>query len=95
MSKRKLTTWPKTGDDERSDDQFDGRAAMVPPKDRLLPFRAALTDTGIGRSKVYDLIKQKSFPKPIKIGRNNYFSETEIQTWIADQKAARDGEAVT
>ena len=68
---------------------------MVTPKDRLMPFRAALIDTGIGRSKVYDLIKEKSFPRPIKIGRNNYFSETEIQAWIADQKAARDVEAVT
>ena len=68
---------------------------MTTPKDRLLPFRAALIDTGIGRSKVYELIKESSFPRPIKIGRNNYFSETEIQAWIADQKAARGGRAVT
>lgn len=68
---------------------------MIAPKDRLLPFRAALIDTGIGRSKAYELIKDQSFPRPIKIGRNNYFSENEIQAWVADQKAARDVGAVT
>ena len=65
------------------------------PKDRLLRFRAALEQTGLGRSKTYELLAKGEHPRPVKIGRNNYFSETEIQAWIADQKAARDVGAVT
>ena len=67
---------------------------MIAPKDRLLRFRAALEQTGLGRSKTYELLAKGEHPRPIKIGRNNYFSETELQAWIAGKKAARDVEAV-
>jgi predicted DNA-binding transcriptional regulator AlpA len=57
--------------------------------DRLLSFRKTLGQTGLSRSKTYELIAAGSHPRPIKIGRNNYFSEIEIQAWIDDRKAAR------
>jgi len=57
--------------------------------DRLVPFAQARALVGLSRSKVYALLAVGGFPVPVKIGRNNYFSERELQAWISEQLLAR------
>ena len=58
-------------------------------KDRLLPFAAALGQVGVGRSKAYELLAAGDFPRPVKVGTRNFFSEQEVQNWIALRLAER------
>jgi predicted DNA-binding transcriptional regulator AlpA len=57
--------------------------------DRLLTFAKTRTLVGLSRSKIYLLLAEHGFPTPVKIGRNNYFSELELQAWITEQLSAR------
>lgn len=61
--------------------------------DRLITFAKARTFVGLSRSKVYLLLATDDFPAPVKIGRNNYFSELELQAWIEAHLNARLGGA--
>ncbi len=67
--------------------QTTGEAS--PPSDRMLPFAAARAFVGLSRSTVYELMGAHAFPAPVKVGRNNYFSEHEIQAWITARLKAR------
>ena len=58
-------------------------------QDRLLPFKEMLPIIGVCRSKAYLLMAEGGFPTPVKIGRNSYFSELELQAWIAARLDAR------
>ena len=57
--------------------------------DRLIPFAKARAFVGLSRSKIYILMASGEFPTPVKIGRNNYFSERELQAWIKLQLCSR------
>lgn len=48
----------------------------------LLRLPTVLQRTGFSRSCVYKLIKQGSFPPPIKVGRMSGWISSEINTWI-------------
>lgn len=50
--------------------------------DKLLSFTITREFVGVSRSKIYELLKEGKFPQPTKVGRTNYFSEREIQSWI-------------
>jgi prophage regulatory protein len=54
-----------------------------------------LTDKGIRFSDthIWRLIKAGSFPKPVKIGNRLHWVESEIDQYIADKLAQRDGAA--
>ncbi|MCE5972606.1 AlpA family phage regulatory protein [Sinirhodobacter sp. WL0062] len=58
-------------------------------RDRLVSFTGALKIIGISRSTAYRLIADKTLPQPIKLGALTFFSERELQTWIADRLASR------
>lgn len=60
-----------------------------PTNDRMVSFSDALKIIGISRSTAYRLIKQGLLPEPVKIGALTFFSERELQTWIAEKLAAR------
>lgn len=60
--------------------------------DRLLNFREALATLGISKSNAYRLLEQDALPRPIKIGRRTFFSERELQAWIANKLAGRGQE---
>ena len=53
--------------------------------DKLLSFKATRAIVGVSRSKIYELLQEDAFPEPVKVGRNNYFSQQEIQSWIKSQ----------
>lgn len=50
---------------------------------KLMRLPAVIERTGFSRSWIYELINQKQFPQPIKIGsRAVAFIESEIDQWI-------------
>ena len=60
------------------------------PEARLVPFKEARSLVGISRSKIYLLLADGAFPRPVKIGRCIYFSSFELQQWIAAQLQSRN-----
>lgn len=63
--------------------------------DRLLRFAEARRTLGLSKSTMYRLLERGELPRPIKIGVLTYFSEREVQTWIANKLAARGREVQT
>ena len=48
--------------------------------------------TGCARSTIYDAIRAGTFPRPIPLGsRTVAWSSAEIESWIQDRIAGRDG----
>lgn len=44
--------------------------------------------TALSRSRIYDLMKQGAFPKPVALGAMSVaWLETEVREWIADRIA--------
>ena len=53
---------------------------MVP---RILRRQLVESQTGLSRSKIYDLITRDEFPRPIKIGASAVgWVEADIEAWI-------------
>jgi predicted DNA-binding transcriptional regulator AlpA len=69
---------------------LDHRENLEPINDRLISFADVLKLIGISRSSAYRLIHKGALPKPVKIGALTFFSERELQAWIAAKLAARD-----
>lgn len=49
---------------------------------RLMRFKNVKEVTGMGRTKIYDLIKKGVFPKPTKIGRASLWHSDAIQAFL-------------
>ena len=48
--------------------------------------------TGLKQSRLYELIAAGEFPRPVKLGpRASAWVSTEVQQWIAERIAERDG----
>lgn len=58
-------------------------------RDRLIPFPEALATLGISKSNAYRLLERDALPRPIKIGARTFFSDQELQAWIAQKLAMR------
>ena len=59
--------------------------------DRLIPVTEASAIVGVCRSKIYELVNENEFPKPIKIGKSTRFSERECFAWVQKRIRKRDG----
>jgi prophage regulatory protein len=46
---------------------------------------------GLGKTAIYDKIKEGAFPKPIKLGRASGWLEGDVQEWIGQQVQAQRG----
>lgn len=53
--------------------------------ERLLRIPSVMEQVGIGKTKIYALMKEDKFPKPVKMGIISVWRETEVQAWIAEQ----------
>lgn len=59
---------------------------------KILRIEAACEKVGIPESGIYALIREGRFPKPVPLSkRRTGFLETELEDWIAERLAARDG----
>ena len=57
--------------------------------DRLLRLSDVRTLTALGRSTIYRLMRDGSFPEPLKIGpRAVRWRESEIEAWLASRPRA-------
>jgi prophage regulatory protein len=62
----------------------------APKADRLLRLAQVKDIVALGKTMIYRLIGEKSFPQPLKPGGNAArWSEAEIFHWLAEQVAAR------
>jgi len=58
---------------------------------KLLRLPEVLDRVGYRRSKVYSLIKEKRFPRPVELGpKARGFLESEVDAWIAERIRERD-----
>jgi prophage regulatory protein len=57
--------------------------------DRLLTLSDTRRQVGVSRSRVYTLLAEGRFPRPVKMGSRCYFSEVEVQEWIATRLGER------
>ena len=56
--------------------------------DRLLRLRQVCDQVGLGPTRIYALIKEGKFPKPVHpYGSVSRWPESAVQAWIADVKA--------
>jgi prophage regulatory protein len=53
--------------------------------ERLLRLPEVMDCVGLGRSSLYALVAQGSFPRPIKLGRASAWIESEINEWVAER----------
>jgi len=60
------------------------------PSKRIIRLPAAIELVGLGRTAIYDRIKEGSFPKPVKLGRASGWVESEIQAWIEARMKERE-----
>lgn len=51
---------------------------------RLIPLTELTMRIGVGKTKLYDMIKAGEFPKPIKIGKLSRWSTEQVSRWIRD-----------
>lgn len=58
---------------------------------KLLRLKNVMDITGLGRSSIYNYMKEGSFPKQVKITANlSAWVESEIEDWIIERIAERD-----
>lgn len=58
--------------------------------DRFLRLEQVKEIVGLGRTMIYELIKQNAFPAPIKLGINaSRWSEQSVFLWLAEQKQSQ------
>ncbi|WP_343661114.1 AlpA family transcriptional regulator [Ralstonia sp.] len=58
---------------------------------RLIRMPEVIKMVGLGKTAIYDRIKDHRFPAPIKLGRASAWVESEVQEWIAERVRQRDG----
>lgn len=69
------------------------KTTQIYPK-RVLRLIDVQNQIGLGRSKIYQMIKAGTFPSPIKLsGKASGWLESEISEWIEKQIAASKASA--
>lgn len=59
--------------------------------DRVLRRREVISMVGLGTTKLYELISEGQFPKPIKLSvRSVGWLESEVQDWIKERAESRE-----
>src|SRR5690348_4502461 len=66
----------------------DAAAASTLIRDRLIKLSQVMDMVGLGKTRVYELIKSGDFPAPCKPGGTaSRWSENAVLNWVADCKA--------
>jgi len=57
----------------------------------LLRLQAVMGRTGLSRSRLYELLGEGNFPRPVKLsGRLNAWPDNEVNAWIQARIAERE-----
>ncbi len=59
------------------------------PAQTMIRLPDVIKRVGLGKTAIYDHIKNGDFPKPAKFGRASVWSEQEINDWIESRFNAR------
>ena len=58
----------------------------IPSDIRLMKMAAVIDHTGYGKSRIYELMNEGTFPRPLKLSSHKVlWRSDQIQTWIKDQ----------
>ena len=58
----------------------------LPTDIKLMKMSAVIDQTGYGKSRIYELMKEGTFPRPLKLSTHKVlWRSDQIQTWIKDQ----------
>lgn len=60
--------------------------------DQMVDMKFITEFTGLTDKWFYKLIKDKEFPKPIKLGRSSRWFKSEVEKWLKDKIAESRGE---
>lgn len=63
----------------------DSADATASALEELLPLKRVMDMTGCSRTRIYGLIKEGSFPLPLKMWGRSLWVLSEIQAWIQEQ----------
>lgn len=64
------------------------------PNIKLIRIKDVIDTTGLARSTIYKYVDKGIFPKAVKLGsRSVAWVESEVQEWILERIAQRDGTA--
>lgn len=59
------------------------------PGDRLIPLCDVIAKTGMGKTAIYERVKARSFPLPVKLGSSSRWLLSEVDAFIASAAAQR------
>lgn len=59
---------------------------------KLLRLPDVIERTALSRSKIYELLEKRDFPRPVKLsgGRINAWPDNEVEAWISERIAERE-----
>ncbi|GLR34498.1 helix-turn-helix transcriptional regulator [Shewanella decolorationis] len=64
------------------------------PNIKLIRIKDVIETTGLARSTIYKYVDKGIFPKAVTLGRRSIaWVESEVQEWILERIALRDGAA--
>ncbi len=67
-------------------------AEFLEPPERFLKLTEVCRRVGLGKSMIYDMIRQGRFPRPYKLSLSaSRWSEREVVAWIDDVKDGFEG----
>lgn len=74
----------KSGDDDGggADGDPERHLHLYIPSERLLRLPQVLDTVGLGKTLLYELVKDGAFPRPRKVRHLSVWVESEVQTWI-------------
>ena len=73
--------------------QAERRANIAPPEIRFIRLKEVLAICGMSRTSVYEAIKEKKFPAPVRLyGRSTAWIKSEVQQWAQSRVNASRSE---
>ncbi|KVH03024.1 hypothetical protein WS85_03290 [Burkholderia anthina] len=58
------------------------KAELSTTTERLLRLPTVISMVGLGKTTIYDMMKEGSFPRPRRVRNVSLWAETEVQAWI-------------
>jgi len=64
---------------------------MGTPAEKFLRFPTVRSLTGLGRTRIYFLISEGRFPRPVRLGPQSVaWLESEVRAWMQERISERD-----